>query len=239
MSCFAGDDEIDAGGAVELGDDDAFGAVDDEFAAADHDGHVAEVDLLLAGGAVGQAEAQPDAERASVGEPELAALVRVVARFAEVVLDELQRQLLVVALDGEDFAQHPFQSRLRALVPGHIQLQEAVVRARLHFGQVRDVDGIAEATEVIVAGGGDDALSRDGHKMLLLPRRNEYTTHGVRCPSGNGPCVEWQGWLLDAETANGRGQTESSCAQDSRATDTTPGPAGSPGWGIPKRNGMV
>ena len=43
------DDEVDAGRAVELADDDALGAVDDELAAADHDRHVAEVDLLLDG----------------------------------------------------------------------------------------------------------------------------------------------------------------------------------------------
>ena len=40
------DDEVDARRAVELADDDALGAVDDELAAADHDRHVAEVDRL-------------------------------------------------------------------------------------------------------------------------------------------------------------------------------------------------
>ena len=39
--------KVDAGRAVQLADDDALGAVDDELAAADHDRHVAEVDLLL------------------------------------------------------------------------------------------------------------------------------------------------------------------------------------------------
>ena len=43
------DDEIDAGRAVQLADDDALGPVDDELAAADHDGHVAEVDFFLDG----------------------------------------------------------------------------------------------------------------------------------------------------------------------------------------------
>src|SRR5207244_6191809 len=54
------DGEIDAGGAVQLADDDALGAVDDELAAADHDRHVAEVDLLL--NRLVLDEAQPDAE---------------------------------------------------------------------------------------------------------------------------------------------------------------------------------
>ena len=69
------DDEVDAGRAVELADDDALGAVDDELAAADHDRHVAEVDLFL--DAVSPLlQAEPDAERPAVGEAELAALVR-------------------------------------------------------------------------------------------------------------------------------------------------------------------
>ena len=41
------DDEVDARRAVELAHDHALGAVDDELAAADHDRHVAEVDLFL------------------------------------------------------------------------------------------------------------------------------------------------------------------------------------------------
>ena len=40
-------DEIDARAAVQLADDHALGAVDDELAAAEHDGHVAEIDFLL------------------------------------------------------------------------------------------------------------------------------------------------------------------------------------------------
>ena len=100
------DDEIDAGGAVQLADDDALGAVDDELAAADHDRHVAEVDLLL--DRLVLAEAEPDAERPAVGEAELAALGRVVAGLAQLVLDVLQAELLVVALDREDLLQNAF-----------------------------------------------------------------------------------------------------------------------------------
>ena len=142
------DDEVDAGRAVQLADDDALGAVDDELAAADHDRHVAEVDFFLDGGAVGLAQAQPDAERPAVGEAELPALVRVVARLAEFVLDVLERDLLVVALDGEDFLQHAFEAGDGALVVGHVELQEAVVGPGLDVGQVGHVDGVAEAAEV-------------------------------------------------------------------------------------------
>ena len=77
------DDEIDAGRAVQLADDDALGAVDDELAAADHDRHVAEVDFFL--DRLLLVEPQPDAERPAVGQPQLPALVGVVARLAQLV----------------------------------------------------------------------------------------------------------------------------------------------------------
>src|SRR6202012_501614 len=74
------DDEVDARRAVELADDHALGAVDDELAAADHDRHVAEVNRLFdCGFALVQAE--PDVERAAEREAELAALVGFVARL--------------------------------------------------------------------------------------------------------------------------------------------------------------
>src|SRR5205823_651245 len=78
---FAGlglDDEIDAGRTMQLADDDALGAVDDELAAADHDGHVAEVDLFLDRLGVLH-EAQPDTEGPAVGEAQLPALIGVIA----------------------------------------------------------------------------------------------------------------------------------------------------------------
>ena len=140
------DDEIDAGRAVQLADDDALGAVDDELAAADHDRHVAEVDFFIDGLVLD--EAQPDAEGPAVGEAELAALVGAVARLAQLVAHVLQRERLVVALDGEDLAQDAFQAGRRALFGRRVQLEEAVVGVRLDVGQRRNLDGVAEAAEV-------------------------------------------------------------------------------------------
>ncbi len=140
------DDVIDAGRAVELADHDAFGAVDDELAAADHDRHVAEVDFFL--DRLLLVEAQPDAERPAVGQPQLPALIGTVARLAQLVLDVLQAERLVVALDREDFPQDAFQAGGRALFGRHVQLQEAVVGLGLHVGQRRHLDGVAEAAEV-------------------------------------------------------------------------------------------
>ena len=109
-------DEIDAGAAVQLADHHALGAVDDELAAAEHDRHVAQVDLFLDRLLLGQP--QPDLERPAVGQPQLAALVGLVARLAQLVADVLQAQRLVVAFDREDLAQHALDALVLPLLPG-------------------------------------------------------------------------------------------------------------------------
>ena len=111
------DDEVDAGAPVELADDDALGAVDDELAAADHDRHVAEVDRLL-DRRLALVEAEPDVERAAVGQAELAALVGLVAGLAQVELDVFQLEGLVIALDREDLAEDPLQTGVGASSAG-------------------------------------------------------------------------------------------------------------------------
>src|SRR5262249_25921399 len=140
------DDEVDAGRAVQLADDDALGAVDDELAAADHDRHVAEVDLLL--DRLLLVEPEPDAKGPAVGQPELPAFVGAVAGLAQLVLDELQVERLVVALDREDLSEHRLQPDVLTLLRRQVELEEAVVGLGLHLGQVGHLDGVAEATEI-------------------------------------------------------------------------------------------
>ena len=165
-------DEIDAGAAVELVDHDALGAVDDELAAAEHDGNVAQVDLFLDRLLLGEPE--PDLERPAVGQAELAALVRLVAGLAQLVAEELQAERLVVALDGKDLAQHALDPLVLALLPGNLVLQEGIVAAGLDLGQVRDpMRGplTAEATDFL---GLNASLggSRHGHSPLRKARES-------------------------------------------------------------------
>ena len=161
---FALDDEVDARRTVQLADDDALGPVDDELAATDHDRHVAEIDFFLLRGAVRLAQTQPDAERPTVGQTQLTAFVGVVTRLAEFVLDILQRRFLVVAFDRENLAHHPFEAGRGSAIVTHVELQKAVVRASLDFREVRNLCGIAEATEVPLDGWGDNSYCRDGHR---------------------------------------------------------------------------
>ena len=115
-------DEVDARAAVQLADHDALGAVDDELAAAEHDRQVAQVDFFL--DRLLLVQPQPDAERPAVGQPQLAAFVRLVARLAQLVAQVLELERLVVALDREDLAQHAFQAFVLALVGRRLVLQE-------------------------------------------------------------------------------------------------------------------
>ncbi len=188
-------DEIDARTAVELVDHDALGAVDDELAAAEHDGHVAQVDLFLDRLLLGQP--QPDLERPAVGQTKLAALVRLVARLAQLVADVLQAERLVVAFDRENFAKHAFDALVLALLPGHLVLQEGVVAAGLDLGQVGDRIGRALRTEAANFLGLDASLGGCRHRKSPLkkqgsPRRlaGKATARGAPHrgigPGGNG-----------------------------------------------------
>jgi hypothetical protein len=160
---------------VELGDDHPLGPVDDELAAADHDRHVAQVHLLLDVRAVRFLQPQPHPERAAVGEAELATLVRVVPRLAQLVLHILQADLLVVAVDREDLLQHPLQAGRGPLLLRDVQLQEPVVRPGLDVGQRRHRGGVAEPLEPPFGGGDDDAVGRNGHRVQLLPGNDGRT----------------------------------------------------------------
>ena len=94
--------EEDAGRAVQLRDDDALGAVDDEGAALGHQRDLAEVDLLLLHVAdrldagllvdVPHDQADHDLDRRGERHAAGAALVDVVLGLLEVVRDELERR---------------------------------------------------------------------------------------------------------------------------------------------------
>ena len=106
--------EVDTRAAVQLADHDALGAVDDELAAAEHDRHVAEVDLFL--DRLLFVQPQPDAERPAVGQPQLAAFVRLVARLAQLVAQVLELELSCRSSRSGRFPQDAFQPFVLALV---------------------------------------------------------------------------------------------------------------------------
>ena len=130
--------EEDARAAVELRDDDALGAVDDERAGLGHQRELAEVDLLLldvahdalaAVAGVVDHQLGRDLDRRREGHAALAALVDVVLRLLQVVRDEHELARAVEVLDREDAPEDRLEPDLLTLVRRHVRLEELVVRA--------------------------------------------------------------------------------------------------------------
>ena len=142
-----GDFERDAGRTVELGDDDALGAVDDERAALGHHRDFAHVDFLVLD-EVFLAEAELHVERHGVGDAFAEALDLGVLGIAEGVGNVLERQALVVGLDRENLAENRLEALGLALLLGHALLQEVEVGRDLNLDQIRRLDDFAEFAEV-------------------------------------------------------------------------------------------
>ncbi len=108
--------EIHAGRTVELADDDAFGAVDDELAAADHDRHFTQVYRILDHlGPVLALEPDPNPEGHAKGQPQRAAFIRRVASLRQFITEILQLQIPVIRLDREDLPKQCFEAFVLAL----------------------------------------------------------------------------------------------------------------------------
>src|SRR5262249_2743658 len=123
---------------MHLRDDDALGAVYDEGAVRRHERHVAHVDVLLldvldrasAGLFVHVEYNEPkgDLERRGIGHATLLALLDVIFRRVEGVVDKLELGTLTEILDREDRAEYGLQSLVLAPALGLLDHQELIVR---------------------------------------------------------------------------------------------------------------
>ena len=147
-----------AGRAMHLRHDHPLGAVDHEGAVVGHQRQVAHVDVLLldvahALGAgvvvdVPHDQAQRDPQRRGIGHAALVALLDVVLRILELVLDEVERGPLREVADREHRLEHLLQAEVRPLLRPQVHLQEVLVRGALHLDQVghhRDLGDVPEA----------------------------------------------------------------------------------------------
>ena len=150
--------EEDARAAVQLADDDALGAVDDERTGVGHQRDLAEVDLLLldvadealaAFALVVDHQLRGDLDRRGVGHAPLATLLDVVLRRFEVVAHEDQLAGAVEVLDREDGPEHALQAHVPAVVRRNPHLEELVVARLLNVDEVRHVDDAIDAAEVL------------------------------------------------------------------------------------------
>ena len=126
----------DARAAVQLRDDHALGAVDDERAVRRHDRHVAEEHLFLADVlAVLQAEGRlegADVALAVHQRLEIALLLGL-----ELVAHEVELVAAVVRGDGEYLLEYGLKALVLPLLRVDVALEEVAVRLRLDVNQVR------------------------------------------------------------------------------------------------------
>ncbi len=150
--------EEDARAPVELADNHALGAVDDERARLGHQGQLAEVDLLLldvahdplpAVAGVVDHELVRHLDGRRERHAALAALVDVVLGRLEVVGHEHELARAVEVLDGEDRSKDRLEPNLFPLVRRDVHLEELVVARLLDVDQVGDVDDATHPTEVL------------------------------------------------------------------------------------------
>ena len=168
--------EADPGGAVELADDHPLAAVDDEGAAGGHQGDVAHAEGLLVDVLLAVAlHLEGDEEFALVGAAGLQEFGEVVLPFLDLIFDELNAEGagigllhgflglglgLSLPLGGllfrggdpepgrEGLHQHGLEAGLRALLGGHVHLEEIRVGFGLQADEVRNGEDFLQTAEV-------------------------------------------------------------------------------------------
>ena len=163
--------EEDTGRTVQLRDDDALGAVDDEGAGLGHERQFAHVDFLLAhvlddlgaGRSVLVVDHQPQQHAQGRGKGRAAQMTLALVEhwIAQAILDILQDGVARVALDGEHGLEGRMQPEIPAVLDRHIGLQELAIGVDLRRQQERDVQDTGTLAEVFA-----DALlfgERIGH----------------------------------------------------------------------------
>ena len=111
---------------MQLGDDDALGAVDDERAAHGHEGDFAHVHALLFGTLL-VLELKGDVEGGAVGFCLVDGFEGGELGVADFVHHEIEGHLLIVAGDGEDFAENRLQAEVLALGGEDVFLEKLLV----------------------------------------------------------------------------------------------------------------
>ena len=122
--------EADAGGTVELADDDAFRAVDDEGAVGGHHGDFAHVDAFGGGDSLVD-EFEIDVEGGGVGFAVLDAVDDFFFRRANGIGKEIKGDVTPKAFDGEDFPEDSLKAFVLAFLRRRVQLKERSIRTEV------------------------------------------------------------------------------------------------------------
>src|SRR5207244_6769201 len=188
--------EEDAGGALELADDDPFGAVDDERPLVGHERELAQVHLLAALlpdrarlrllVMVEDDKAERDLQRDREGHAAVMAFLDCVLRIAEVERVELQQRVVVVVGDREHRLEDSLEPDVLPAVRGGILLQKRLVRALLHLNEVRNLNDRRDLAEVLTAAA--PALDHSCHMFSRRTVTSSSTRPAPRlAPQGGSP----------------------------------------------------
>src|SRR5690606_10813797 len=184
--------------AVQLGDDDPLGAVDDEGAVGGHERDLPHVHLLLLhvldrlarGLAVIDDQTHGHAQRGAVAHATGAALALVEGRLAELVADVLQRGVAVVAADREHRLERGVQAAVGALGGVDVFLQELAVGIDLDRQQEGDLQDRLALAEVLADALllGERVIRRGSCGHGELPPRGSAAGRVVAAPGEHGNC---------------------------------------------------
>jgi hypothetical protein len=136
-----------AGGAMELGDDHALGAVDYERALRGHERDFAHVDFFFLGPPL-FTELEGDMQRGAEGLAFALGLEGAQLRLADFVVAEIENRFFVIALDRENFLEDGLEPIGLALGEWDILLQKIDIRIELDLNQVWGLDPLFDAAEV-------------------------------------------------------------------------------------------
>ena len=180
--------EEHARAAVQLGDDDAFGTVDDERTVLGHQRDFTHVHVVFADflddrlGGLTVEDGQADARTQGRGESNAAQLAfrHVERRITQDIMDKVETRVTVVAEDRKDRTERCFEARILTPVERHAELQEVGVRVDLRRQQEWDVEN-------------GFALGEAFANPLLLSKR---ITHRVSIEVGGARNQRSTAWLL-------------------------------------------
>ena len=149
--------EEDARRAMQLGDQNALGAVDDERAVVRHERDLAHVDFLLLDVlhrtvgrlAVVDEQLHAHAQGRRVGQAAHHAFANVERRIAKLVVDVVQGSVTRIADDRENRAERRVQADVLQPARPHALLQEPLVGLHLDLEQVGDFHGLRQLAEVL------------------------------------------------------------------------------------------
>src|ERR1017187_6342420 len=132
---------------VQLADDDALRSVNHKTARGRHERNFAHVDLLFLR-AVGVFETEGNVQRAAVADAFAQAIQPVGLGFADGVLDEIKRGLVVVTFNREYFLENGLKTDVLATGCRSVGLQKLRIRIRLRLNKWRRLNYVAQLAEI-------------------------------------------------------------------------------------------